>query len=187
MASNCANRRTLLPAVQIRRNLTTKNADLHGCKPETAALTAVRHCIAPTPRQGSASAGRMKQQPALDSTTGRCFCHLADASFGSEKRASADFVEFAPPFKRAYRGARPRHIPAFSAPGRRPHRSTSQSKWAGQRLRHRPARVGGVNERARSELCRTAHRPLPSKFRQAPGQGTQAARTTDSNAGLYFS
>ena len=37
----------LLAAVKIRRNLATKNAALHGCKRETAALSAMRHCICP--------------------------------------------------------------------------------------------------------------------------------------------
>lgn len=84
----------VLPAVQIRRYLATKSAVLHGCKRETAALTAMRNCIAPTPRQGCASPGCMRPQPALDPATGRCFCRLAEHFSGSKKtrrQICADF------------------------------------------------------------------------------------------------
>ena len=37
----------VLAVVKIRRNLATKSAVLHGCKRETAALSAMRHCICP--------------------------------------------------------------------------------------------------------------------------------------------
>jgi hypothetical protein len=50
-----------------------ENACLHGSKRENAALTAMHQRIAPPPRQGCASPGCIRPQPALDPATGRFF------------------------------------------------------------------------------------------------------------------
>ena len=53
-----------------RANLAAKKRCQHGSKRDTAALTAIGQRIAPTPRQGYASPGCIRPQPALDPATG---------------------------------------------------------------------------------------------------------------------
>jgi len=60
----------LLTAVQKRTYLATKIANFHGCKRETAVLATITKCIAPPPRQGSATPGCKRLQPALDPAPG---------------------------------------------------------------------------------------------------------------------
>jgi len=69
-AVNVSGQHSLLPAVQKRTFLVTKIAGIHGCKRETAAPATMIQCIAPPPRQGSATPGCERPQPALDPAPG---------------------------------------------------------------------------------------------------------------------
>ena len=60
----------LLAVEHFRANLAAKKRCQHGSKRDTAALTAIGQRIAPTPRQGYASPGCIRPQPALDPATG---------------------------------------------------------------------------------------------------------------------
>lgn len=62
-----------------------KNTSLHGSKHETAALTAMPNCIAPTPRKGYASPGCISPQPALDPAT-RPYFSVANKHFLCPKK-----------------------------------------------------------------------------------------------------
>jgi hypothetical protein len=71
-----------------------ENACLHGSKRENAALTAMHQRIAPPPRQGCASPGCIRPQPALDPATGRFFIAHAQHFLCQKKTFRQIYADF---------------------------------------------------------------------------------------------
>lgn len=67
---------------------------LHGSKRDTAALTAMLYRIAPTPRQGCASPGCIRPQPALDPATGQFLANLPQHFLCPKKTLRQIYADF---------------------------------------------------------------------------------------------
>ena len=88
----------VLTAAQIRGNLAASSAiGLYGRKRQTAALTAMHERMAPALRQGFASPGCKKTQPALDPAPGQSIV-AAKQFLCRHKISPPDFRGFRPPF-----------------------------------------------------------------------------------------